>query len=319
MRWNRIVLNEGEIMYFPTEEERKDLVGALLPKAREMRVAGELRGWSWNAPPLEPVYDIKLALYEVAGYYCPTARDLYLKQVQGVEIKPSTAMLFGKVLHESLAKLIIETKRAIYAEGVDNAPGALDKLREPDYAAADKVSKRLTSDEFEELKDRVAVIWRHQLNAIINQVDIALAKQPRIGVDSLVSLSIPVTVEHNLDGSFLGLSSHLSTDAYRFYETMILDIKFGEHKDFHRLTTAGYALVMESLYEYPVNLGCIIYASFENGRMLVDKDYHLIDDELRQWFIEARDEKMRMISEEIDPGMPDECYEDCPYIGHCSR
>lgn len=192
-------------------------------------------------------------------------------------------------------------------------------MRRPDYSSLDKVSQHLTKEELEKLKNRVAAVWRHQLNAIITQVDTALAKQPRIGVDSLVSLAIPVTVEHNLDGSFLGLSSHLSTDAYRFYETTILDIKFGEPRDFHRLTTAGYALVMESLYDYTINLGCIVYAHFENGRLLVDKDYHLIDDELRQWFIEARDEKMRMISEEIDPGMPEECYEDCPYVGHCSR
>ncbi len=306
-------------MYFPTEEERKDLTRGLLPKAREMIVAEELRGWSWNTPPLEPIYDIKLALYEVANYYCPTARDLYMKRVMDIDTKPNVAMLYGRVLHDSLASLIIAAKRAIYIEGVNHASEALEGLRRPDYSSLDKVPQHLTQEELEELKSRVAVVWRHQLNTIISQVDTVLAKQPRIGVDSLVSLSIPVSVEHNLDGSFLGLSSHLSTDAYRFYETTILDIKFGEPKDFHRLTTAGYALAMESLYEYTINLGCIIYARFENGRLLVDKDYHLIDDELRQWFIEARDEKMRMISEEIDPGMPEECYESCPYQGHCSR
>ncbi|MEW5706131.1 MAG: type I-A CRISPR-associated protein Cas4/Csa1 [Actinomycetota bacterium] len=317
-------------MYFPTEEERKDLTRGLLPKAREMVVAEELRGWSWNKPPLEPIYDLKLALYEVANYYCPTARDLYMKRVMGIQARPSKAMLFGKVLHDTLAKLITAAKRAIYIEsanpdGINRVAEALEALREPDYTVLEAGLKYstdlsdLTNEELKELKDRVAIVWRHQLNAIISQVDAALAKQPRIGVDSLVCLAIPVSVEHNLDGSFLGLSSHLSTDAYRFYDTTILDVKFGEQADFHRLTTAGYALVMESLYEYPVNLGCIIYASFENGRLLINKDYHLIDDELRQWFIEARDEKMRMISEEIDPGMPDECYENCPYIGHCSR
>lgn len=306
-------------MYFPTEEERKDLTRGLLPKAREMVVADELRGWSWNQPPLEPIYDLKLALYEVAGYYCPTARDLYMKRVMGIEVKPNTAMLFGRVLHEVLAKLIVRTKKAIYNSDVNSASEALEELRKPDYSVLEGVSQYLSQEDLTELENRVAVVWRNQLNAIISQVDSALSKQPRIGVDSLVALSIPVSVEQNLDGSFLGLSSHLSTDAYRFYDTAILDIKFDKPRDFHRLTTTGYALVMESLYEYPVNIGCIIYANFTNGRLIVDKDYHLIDDELRQWFIEARDEKMRMIYEEIDPGMPDECYDGCPYLGHCSR
>jgi len=64
----------------------------------------------------------------------------------------------------------------------------------------------------------------------------------------------------------------------------------------------GYALVMEALHEYPVNLGCLVYVDFKGDRMIVRKDIHIIDDELRQWFIEERDEKMRMIYEEIDPG-----------------
>ncbi|MDI6816617.1 MAG: type I-A CRISPR-associated protein Cas4/Csa1 [Actinomycetota bacterium] len=309
-------------MYFPTEEERKDLTRGLLPKARKMVVADELRGWNWSEPPLEPVYDVKLALYEVAGYYCPTARDLYLKRVMGIEVAPNTAMVYGGVLHDVLASLIVAAKRAIYTKGIESVFEALEELREPDYSALDRTSKHLNGEELAELKQRVAIVWRNQFNAILSQVDAALARQPRLGVDSLVSLAIPISVEHNLDGTFLGLSSHLSTDAYRFYETTILDLKFDKPRDFHRLTTTGYALVMESLYEYPINLGCIIYACFENGRLLIDKDYHVIDDELRQWFIEARDEKMRMVSEEIDPGMPEECdgdFGDCPYAGHCSR
>lgn len=46
------------------------------------------------------------------------------------------------------------------------------------------------------------------------------------------------------------------------------------------------------------------------------KDIHIIDDELRQWFIEERDQKMRMIYEEIDPGLGN-CYDSCPYILQC--
>lgn len=113
------------------------------------------------------------------------------------------------------------------------------------------------------------------------------------------------------------LSSNLSADAFTFSEPMILDLKFGRPQKFHRLSTTGYALVMEAVYEFPVNLGCIVYAEFNDGRLLLKKDIHIIDDELRQWFIEARDEKMRMNYEEIDPGFPDKCYETCPYYNAC--
>ena len=66
-----------------------------------------------------------------------------------------------------------------------------------------------------------------------------------------------------------------------------------------------------------MSLGCVTYARIEGGRVFLDRDFHIIDDELRQWFVEARDEAMRMVSEEIDPGRPEECYADCPYRGRC--
>ena len=82
------------------------------------------------------------------------------------------------------------------------------------------------------------------------------------------------------------------------------------------MATTGYARVMESFYEFLVNIGCIVYAEFKGDRFSVQKDMHIIEDELRQWFVEERDEKMRMVYEEIDPGLRD-CYETCPYLMQC--
>ena len=90
-----------------------------------------------------------------------------------------------------------------------------------------------------------------------------LVKQPHIQEDSLATLAIPVVVEQKLDGTFFGLSASLSADAFTFSEPMVLDLKFGEPKKFHRLSTTGYALVMEAIHEYPINLGCIVYAEFK--------------------------------------------------------
>ena len=144
-----------------------------------------------------------------------------------------------------------------------------------------------------------------------------LAKQPYIGPDALVAAALPVTVEQKLDGSLLGLSSHLSADAFVFNEPMLVDLEFGRKEPFHRLATTGYALVLESLHEYPVNVGCLVYVQFRRGRVLVERDFHLIDDELRQRFVEARDEKARLVEEEIDPGRASECRASCPYHGWC--
>jgi len=145
-----------------------------------------------------------------------------------------------------------------------------------------------------------------------------LSRQPYIGMDALLYQVLPVVVEHKLNGSFLGLSPYLSTDALNFSEPMIVDLKFGEKRDFHKLSVTGYALVMEAIYSFPVNLGFVVYPKFKNNRILIERDLFIIDDELRQKFIENRDEKMRMIYQEDDPGKAKDCYKSCPFYENCS-
>jgi CRISPR-associated protein Csa1 len=299
-------------MYFLNQEEKQLLLRRLLPQARESEVHPDLRGWNWHQPPLSPIYEARLGLYEIAGTYCPTSRDVYWRRVEGVNAPPNVPMVEGQALHRVITTIILEAKRIIYREGLDCLEG-LAGLERPGDFLGDLPLPRGT----EGVEEKIDALWCFEVHRIVARVGDVLARQPHIGPDSLVALALPVVVEQKLDGSFLGLSSHLSSDAFLFSEPMILDLKFGERRDFHRLATTGYALVMESIYEYPINVGCIVYPSFRGPRVLVERDFHLIDDELRQWFIEERDERMRMVEEELDPGLAEECYELCPYWGVC--
>jgi CRISPR-associated protein Csa1 len=304
-------------MYFLTEEERQKLVRGLLPEAREMEFAAELRGWNWNQPPLEAMYEKKLALFEIAGNYCSTGRDLYLRKVERVKTKWNQPMIQGKVLHDVLASLLIKAKKLIYRHGVDNFSLIREQLKEVNLEPLESWEDKIEEDFYLELKEKIETIWEFEYNKLVVRMQELLAKQPYINVDSLANLAVPVVVEQRLDGSFLGLSSYLSADAFNFCEPMILDLKFGKPRDFHKLTITGYALVMEAVYSYPVSVGCIVYPEFKNGRIVVNKEFEIIDDELRQWFIEKRDEKTRMVAEEIDPGVADNCYQTCPYYDEC--
>ncbi|MFZ5648115.1 MAG: type I-A CRISPR-associated protein Cas4/Csa1 [Bacillota bacterium] len=303
-------------MYFLSDEEKKQLIKNYLPRSRQTDIADELRGWNWHQPPLAPVYDLRLALYEVANSYCPTGRDLYLRRIDRIKVKPNQAMVRGKVLHDVLVQILVWAKKTIYGRGLNNvrellsefsSPPPLD-LKQPDY---------INEKDWDDIKRKADILSRFEVSRIYARLQEVLVKQPYVGVDSLVAQVLPVVVEQRLDGSFLGLSSNLSSDAFTFSEPMVIDLKFGESQKFHRLTTTGYALVMEALHEYPVNLGCLVYVDFKGDRMVVKKDIHIIDDELRQWFIEERDEKMRMIYEEIEPS-PGNCYRDCPYSVSCT-
>lgn len=297
-------------MYFPSEEERRYVLRKLLPEARRHPVAEELRGWNWHQPPLAPVYEARLGVSEIAGRYCPTGRDVYLRRVMGVKRPPNPLMVEGAALHELLARMVVEAKRTIYNHGAQ-CLSRLEGLREIELPDRRDVALP------EAAVDNLRTLREYEWHRIVGRVQEVLTRQPWAGPDAVVALALPVVVEQRLDGTFLGLSTHLSADAFLFSELVLADVKFGPKEEFHRLSTTGYALVLESLYECPINVGCLVYGTFRNGRLTIERDFHIIGDELRQWFIEERDERMRMVQEKIDPGLPAECYQWCQYLSVC--
>ncbi len=303
-------------MYFMNEDERKKLLKGLLPKSREIGVAEELRGWSWHQPPLEPIYDVRLPLYQIAGKYCQSGRDVFLNRVEKKKAVPNKAMQLGSLFHKLVVSILICTKKLIYHYG-PSEPGKiiaeLAGIRQEYLTRAEALK-----DSIPEILSYTEQLYNYKHYLISSRLHDILSRQPYIGEDSLAAQVVPFVLEQKLDGTFLGLSPNLSADAFVYSEPMLLDLKFGAPQNFHRLTTTGYALVMEAIYEYPINIGCIVYCEFKNNRMHIHKDFHIINDELRQWFIEERDEKMRMVYDEIDPGISPSCAEDCPYFAHCS-
>jgi CRISPR-associated protein Csa1 len=303
-------------MYWPSDADRKRFIKSLMPESRAMRVAEHLRGWHWYEPPLKPPFDVSLANYEVVNRYCPTGRDLYMRRVQRVMVRANEPMLQGMALHAVVARFIQMARRLLYVHGVAAWGEAIQPLRETNLEALVRI--RLDTTEVPpDLLAQAQAIWGYMLAQLEARVQDALAAQPLLDDDGLVQTVLPFSVEQRLDGSLLGLSRRLSCDALRSVETVVLDLKFGEKRDFHRLATTGYALVLESLHEYPVNVGCTVYARFSGRQLMLERDYHLIDEELRQWHIEARDERMRMVFDEIDPGLPEQCYRLCPYLKAC--
>ncbi len=283
-------------MFMPTAEEKKRLLRGTIPRARKWGVDGSLRGWSWSSPPLLSPYEVPLGLAEVANAYCATGRDVYARRVLGAEPEPNEKMILGGVLHATLRDWTIHAKKALYEHGAGDVEAAMDSIRafpEPEKAEA-------------------RALVAYEADAAEFRLREALSQFPRIGTDALVAQVFPVTLGQMLDGAFLGLSRRLSTDLLNLGEPCILNIIFDDHKrPFHPLTLAGYALVLEAVYEFPVDVGITIYANFKNGRLGIEREFAVLGDELRMEFVEVRDEKQRMVADELDPGPCEGCEEWC--------
>ncbi len=279
-------------MFIPTAEEKKRLLRGTIPRARKLGVDDSLRGWSWSSPPLLSPYEVPLGLSEVANAYCHTGRDVYARRVLGETPEPNEKMILGGALHGSLRDWIVHAKKSLYECGAGNPGEAVRKIRA--YPAPELPEAR--------------TLISYESDAIEFRLREALGQFPRIGTDALVAQVLPVTLGQMLDGAFLGLSRRLSTDLLNLGEPCILDIIFNDHKrDFHPLTLAGYALVLEAVHEFPVDVGVTVYATFRDDRLHIEREFTVIGDELRMEFIEIRDEKQRMVADELDPSPCEGC------------
>lgn len=283
-------------MFMPTAEEKKRLLRGTIPRARKLGVDETLRGWMFSAPPLLSPYEAPLGLAEVANAYCPTGRDIFARRVLGASPEPNEKMLLGGKLHAAFRDWVVHAKKSLYEHGAEDLEAAISSIR------------AFPSPDLPEAKTLVL----YEADAIEFRLREAMSQFPRIQTDALTAHVLPVTLGQMLDGAFLGLSRRLSTDLLNLGEPCILNVIFNDHRrDFHPLTLAGYALVLEAVHEFPVDVGITVYAGFKNDRLQIEREFTVLGDELRMEFIEVRDEKQRMVADEFDPGPCEGCEEWC--------
>lgn len=313
-------------MYQLPENVRRRLLRRYRRRSREVVVDDRFRGWAWEVAPIDPPYDYELPLSELTGRYCESMRDIYLKHVEKKKRPTNAKMIEGGLYHSVVASVILEAKRELYSlmkPSTSELGNHLTSIRDEviddmiEHARRPDITEEVGKWDAVRMRPNMVWLWDHEVNQIVATVDSIVSAQPFIGVDALVNSAIPVVVEQKLDGRNIGLSGQLSADAFGS-EGVVLDIKTGERRQFHRLSTTGYAMVIESMHEYPVDVGCIVYCWFRKPiPPTIEYDLHQIDEPLRQDFLELRDLAMKLIFDQKDPGLPPVCYNDCPYWSEC--
>ena len=278
----------------------------LLPTAREAGVSRELRGWHWFEPPLKPYYgDTRLPMYSVTSNYCPTNRDVYLRNVEKMHPTVGAKVALGKILH------------GVVSDSLQTFIKRQNMSFEEWWAT---VRWNEIPEKPENLLDSCKCVWefmRKQCEARLADVS---SRQPYASELDLMASAVPFLVEHKISGELLGLSGILSLDCYDYLRAIMFDLKVAsEPAEWHKLSPIGYALVFESVHEVPVDICCITYLNVEGGKMNVHKDLFFANDELRHWWIEERDKKLEIVAETKDPGNPEpsQCKDSCMYYNAC--
>ncbi len=271
-----------------------------------MGVSRECRGWSWFQPPLKPYFDsVKLPMYEVSSKYCPTNRDVFLRNIEKARPPAVGRVALGKVLHGVVSdclRAFLQRENVSFEEWWK------------------KVRWEEISEKPENVLEPCRKVWDFTRTLCSARLAEVSSRQPHASEQDLMASAVPFLIEHKITGELLGLSGILSVDCYDYLRAIMFDLKVSNRpEEWHRLYSVGYALVFESVHEVPVDVCCTVYLNVDNGRVNVQKDLFFASDELRQWWIEERDKKLEMIAEKKDPGKPEQsqCKEYCMFYNVC--
>jgi CRISPR-associated protein Csa1 len=291
-------------MYFLSEVDRKKLIGRTLPTARSTGVSEDLRGWSWHKSPMKPVYEERIPMYSVCSKYCPTSRDVFLDRVKRAKPHPSESVILGVALHRVVG--------AVVNGFLDGNLPSFDRWYE------DTLRSRGVSQAIEGIKEKSRSVWNYAAINCDTHVRNRSSEQPYASRRDVLATAIPFLVEHRLTGELLGLSGLLSVDCYDYLRGIVFDLKVAwDEQDWYRLTPTGYAIVLESVYEVPVDVGCILYLWFQGDNLVTKRDLFFINDDLRSWWIEERDAKQTIVAQRKEPSIASQCYSDCIYYEPC--
>ncbi|MEM1642499.1 MAG: type I-A CRISPR-associated protein Cas4/Csa1 [Sulfolobales archaeon] len=261
-------------------------------------VEPELRGWSWQSPPVRPRSYLGLAVQDVASY-CPTRRDTWLRRVVGVRAQPTPPMRVGLEVHGVVTSVTAVLRRYLFS---NYSPAVLSREVEK---AVELHTKNCPTRECAQVVRGVGWLTYHTLVSDWLWSSYGVMPVPAMALFS----------ELRVDGSPIGLSNNMRVDAIPM-ANVVVDLKTGKRSDVHELALAAYALALEASLEAPVDYGLLVYVWW-NGALQVETRGVYIGPDLRKSFLDARDEVIDMLLTKREPQVAVDCPQTCPYLEVC--
>lgn len=291
---------------------------------KRLEVSEEMRGWRWYDYPLQSAYPHQLGVSDITSGLCDSLRLVYLKYVEKIRQKNNEELQKGALLHEIHSLTNENAKRNIlnlhWETGQVNPEEFYKAFQNDKQKAIQKAKTKYTLIPEEQLTRAVNTLWER---AAVNYTA-ALNRATTISrhlnsPDALIALVAPVITEYPIDGTKLGLTQAIRADGF-VPPGIIIEIKTHQPLEANKYALAGYALAYEAQHTYPVNYGVLLHVDFDwsNANYKTYPRLTAITDELRQGFIEMRDQAQKIIAEKIDPKLPQKCNPRCPYLKHCN-
>ncbi len=299
----------------------------------------QLRGYI-NKPPVSVTGGIKwdledgkmkpLSVGDITNIFCPSRRDIYMKRVLNIKDAKNWGRVTGLLVESCICGFTDKYKDDTSTSRIKTYEKLSKKVR-LFMADFSRKNKKAVAD-----LARFKTIPGEDENWLLCQLDYALRHE-------LVMLRATRKLSGNKSDSeviqhmelapnakILGISSPSTPDFVIPGLSAIGDIKTGfEFKDYYRLAAAGYALAYENQKGAgnDINLGLIYYFPTRKKDISFAHLYiFVIDDTLRQEFLDRRDEALLVVKKAKDtpPNVPvlverEKHCMNCKYMSECDK
>jgi len=262
-----------------------------------------------------------LSVSDIADFLCPTRRDLYIKKgknrPKGRKNKKTWGSVAGRVVENFLYNLIIKRYR------INDLESYFDVVKR-----LDRISKKFKSDHrqafinLDNLKSRPdeKADWLLNLLNYNGRIELSLKLLNNIlskEKDEIEKGDIKIDKSNECElrprKEEIGISSPVRPDFIIENKNAVGDIKssIGGFKEFYLLTCAGYALAYENQTKKDINYGIIYffptrYSKYAKPVSFAQIYIFSIDDNLRRWFKDIRNEAYAIIEKDSPPDFPEE-------------
>lgn len=273
----------------------------------------------------------ELSVGDITSKICPKGRDVYLRkgprQIKAKDGATTWGRETGKFIEQYYYDLFprgIKTHKQKYISTQKQA----DKYSRKFFnSKAKKIDEITDLEESSNIRDGDTK-WLINIMKQSCRAEIAIKILNRLSKDSFnIDLQdIKIKAQINSKIEVTGISARSEPDFIAPKHKIIGDIKTGERfEDYYPLTCAGYALAYENEFETDINWGAIYfvpkYTNSEYFNVITYPQIHFfpIDEKLREWFLENRDEAYNIISNKDAPGFPNDLTKcpSCKYKSHC--
>ena len=258
----------------------------------------------------------KLSVGDIASMICPTRRDLYLsKGINKIKVrdKKTWGRSVGKFVEEYYYNLF--PKESVgHKEKYSFIRRKADDISNSFFKSKNETINKLIKLEEEGSKREGDTIWLKNMMKQNGRTEFTIKLlNRRLRKHFDISMSdIIIEKEINPKTEIIGINSPTKPDFVIPKHKIIGDIKTGEKFEaYYPLTCAGYALAYENEFQTDINWGVIYFVPTHTTtkyyRVMTYPQIHFfpIDEYLRSWFLEIRDEAYNTITQKTAPKFPE--------------